>query len=234
MTHRKFTIKKQPDDTTCGPTCLHAVYSFYGYKNNLNKIINEVEALEEGGTLAVLLGIHALKNGFKAKIFSYNLRVFDPTWSHLGKASLIKKLKQSAKFHHKGKLKLAINSYLEFLQLGGDILFGDLHSGLITKFLKKRNPVLTGLSSTYLYQSPREFGDSCVYDDVKGKPSGHFVVLYDYDKLTKKVSLADPWHKNPINSSQYYKVSMQRLINSILLGVLTYDANLLILEPKHA
>lgn len=73
-------IKKQPDETTCGPTCLHTIYQFYGDSIELDTIINEILSLEDGGTLGALLAIHALKRGYKATIFSYNLQVFDPTW----------------------------------------------------------------------------------------------------------------------------------------------------------
>ena len=234
MRRKKFTIENQPDDTTCGPTCLHAVYSFYGFPVSLEKTIKEVKFLKEGGTLAVLLGINALEKGFRAKIYSYNLRVFDPTWSKLTSTELIEKLTLSLKYKKNEKMGIAIESYLKFLKLGGEILFKDISPKLITGYIQKKIPILTGLSSTYLYQSPREYGMDCEYDDIKGQPSGHFVVLYNYDKLTKKVHLADPWSKNPISKTQYYKVGIQRLINSILLGVLTYDANLLILEPPDA
>jgi hypothetical protein len=37
---------------------------------------------------------------------------------------------------------------------------------------------------------------------------------------------------NPLVGSRYYAVQVQRLIGAILLGVMTYDANLLIIEPK--
>ena len=31
-------------------------------------------------TLAVLLGCHALRRGYEATIYTFNLQVFDPTW----------------------------------------------------------------------------------------------------------------------------------------------------------
>jgi len=47
----------------------------------------------------------------------------------------------------------------------------------------------------------------------------------------KEVWIADPYSKNPYNSeSREYKVPVHRFINSVMLGVITYDANLLILE----
>ena len=42
--------------------------------------------------------------------------------------------------------------------------------------------------------------------------------------------VADPYTENPISGDNYYRAPVERLIHSILLGVLTYDANLLVLE----
>ena len=47
----------------------------------------------------------------------------------------------------------------------------------------------------------------------------------------ENVYLADPMNPNPLKS-QYYSVTFNRLINSIMLGIVTYDANLLIIQPK--
>ena len=82
-------IKSQPDDITCGPTCLHAVYRYYNYDISLPKLISEVRNLEDGGTLAVFLGIDALKRGFHTRIITYNLMVFDPSWKDLGRDALV-------------------------------------------------------------------------------------------------------------------------------------------------
>lgn len=57
----QLDILTQPDDTTCGPTCLHAVYDYYGDRLPLDQVIGEAGRLEDGGTIAVLLGCHALR-----------------------------------------------------------------------------------------------------------------------------------------------------------------------------
>jgi hypothetical protein len=36
---------------------------------------------------------------------------------------------------------------------------------------------------------------------------------------------------NPRFGGQYYSVGIQRLLGAVLLGALTYDANLLVIEP---
>ena len=59
---------------------------------------------------------------------------------------------------------------------GGTIRMQELNSQLIRGFLKKSIPILTGLSSTYLYFTKREIPENCKPDDVRGCPCGHFVV----------------------------------------------------------
>lgn len=223
-------ILPQPDEITCGPTCLHAVYRYYGDDVPLFKVIDEVRGLDEGGTLAVFLGCHALKRGYSAMIYTYNMQMFDPTWFHDG-VDLPKKLAAQAKLKSNKKLRAATQGYLEFLEMGGKIKFQDLTISLLKKFLYQDMPVLTGLSATYLYGSAREIGETNEYDDLRGEPSGHFVVMSRYDTKRRRILIADPYWKNPTRE-HYYHVGINRLIHSILLGIVTYDSNLLIIHPK--
>jgi len=229
-------ILTQPNDLTCGPTSLQAVYNYYGDKVDLEKVIDEVPYLEGGGTLAVMLATHALKRDYKTKIFTYNLKVFDPTWFGSPKVDLIKKLEEQLNYKKGKKLADASRAYIKYLRLGGEILFEDLTTNLLKKYFNKKIPILTGLSATYLYNCAREFTnkrDVTIYDDLRGFVSGHFVVLCCFDK-NQNVIVADPYKENPVSDSHdnYYSVDPTRLINSIMLGIVTYDSNLLIIQPK--
>ncbi|MFZ5759880.1 MAG: C39 family peptidase [Thermodesulfobacteriota bacterium] len=231
-THLQLDILPQPDDTTCGPTCLHAVYRYFGDSIDLDRMVAEVIHLETGGTLAVYLANHALKRGYAATIFTYNLHFFDPTWFHPHGQDLAAKLVAQAE--HKGnnpRLRVATGAYLEFLRLGGRIYFEDLTRSLIRWYLRKNVPIITGLSSTYLYQSMREFGRDGSEDDLRGEPAGHFVVLCGYDKEARTVHVADPYHQNPLAAERHYIVNIDRVLCAILLGVLTHDANFLVVHP---
>ncbi len=224
-------ILSQPDDTTCGPTCLHAVYRYYGDDIPLQQVIAEAHILEGGGTLEVLLACHALRRGYKATIYTYNLQVFDPTWFETPDIDLSAKLRQQVKVKASKRLKVATKAYLEFLALGGILRFHDLTTALLRKYLKQDKPILCGLSSTYLYHCAREFGPTLDSDDIRGVATGHFVVLCGYDLHSRHVLVADPLKQNPSGKGQVYEVDIDRLVGSILLGILTYDANLLIIEP---
>jgi hypothetical protein len=231
-TRLAFQILAQPDDSTCGPTCLHAVYRYLGDEScGLDEIVSGVPALEAGGTLAVFLGCDALKRGYRATIITYNLHVFDPTWFSSPDVDIASRLVDQLQAKPDPMLRVASDGYLEFLRRGGGIRFEDLTAGLIRKHLTKGWPILTGLSATYLYRSPREYGPKNDEDDVRGFPVGHFVVLCGYDRRSREVIVADPLHPNPFSESHLYTVKIDRVINAILLGVITYDANLLILKP---
>lgn len=223
-------ILPQPDDVSCGPTCLHAVYQYLGLSKDLDRVIAQVRPLPDGGTLSVHIGIHALRQGLKARLYSYNLKVFDPSWAGLDRAALAAKLE--AQLRHKGgkRFVAASAAYVSFLHLGGEIRFDDLTPDLLDVPFAAGLPVLTGLSATWLYGSRREYTSRkgrSVYDDLRGEPAGHFVVLCGREG--DKVRVADPFLANPLAQGHHYDVEVNRLIRAILLGVMTYDATLLVI-----
>jgi hypothetical protein len=227
-----FDIKAQPDEVTCGPTCLHALYNYYGDEIALKEVIKEVKQLKNGGTLAVMMGNHALKRGYKATIYTYNLHVMDPTWAKLNTSKVIENLGKQMRYKkNRRKLVIACKSYINFLKSGGRLEYAELDEHLIKGYLKKSTPMIAGLSATYLYGTPREIPATNKYDSIRGEPVGHFAIINGYEADTGRVFLADPMNPNPLKS-QYYSVSFDRLLNSIMLGIVTYDANLLIIEPK--
>ena len=233
-TKLQFHIKAQPDDTTCGPTCLQAVYNYFDDKIALDKVIGQVKQLKGGGTLAVLMGCHALRRGYRAKLYTFNLQVFDPTWFNLNSAEIQNRLLRQIEAKPNPKIRAASKAYLQFLKLGGTIRFEDLSAQLVRGLLSRSIPILTGLSATFLYRTAREIsvGRRMVYDDIHGEPTGHFVVLCGYNRETRTALVADPLLPNPISASSIYPVRLNRLVCAIMLGSLTYDANLLIITPK--
>lgn len=239
--HLQLEMLAQPDDTTCGPTCLHAVYDYYGDAIDLPELIGQVGRLEEGGTLAVLLGCHALARGYSATLYTYNLQVFDPTWFRHG-VDLIDKLRTQRAAKPIPRLQVATDAYLEYLERGGAIRMETFSVHLLRKYLRAGVPILTGLSATFLYgearervlDTPTDAGVTVIPDDIHGMPAGHFVVLCGYDVERREAIVADPLENNPLSRDRKYAVDIDRVFASIMLGVVTYDANLLILKPPNA
>lgn len=241
-----FPIQAQPDNCSCGPTCLQAIYRHYGADHSVERLIREIDQLHDGGTLAVLLGLHARNLGFRSTIYTFNLEVFDPSWfasrfqrefhrvpaaTQHSPRDLIGKLTQQRAVKKSTKLRIATDAYIRFLKAGGQIQMEDLSFELIADHLRQNRPVLTGLSATFLYHCHREFGPNLDPDDIQGVPQGHFVVLTGFQQRQRLVTVSDPYRPNP-HGQQLYKVPYDRLAAAIMLGILTYDANLLVIQPE--
>jgi hypothetical protein len=228
----------QPDDVTCGPTCLRKVYNFYGLEMAPEEALGEITRNEDGGTLAVHLGTSALRRGFGARIYSYNLRIFDPTWSRISQAALADKIRLRLPHLREEKTRQAAEAYLDFLMLGGELGFDELTPALLKSVIDRDHPLLAGLSATYLYRMPRERHDPRTHelldDDVAGDAIGHFLVITGYQRWGRRFIVLDPSAHVPGGKEGRVVVDAQCLTNAILLGDLTHDAVLLELWPGGA
>jgi hypothetical protein len=228
----------QPDDVTCGPTCLRKVYNFYGLEMAPEEALGEITRNEDGGTLAVHLATSALRRGFGARIYSYNLRIFDPTWSRIGQDALAEKIRLRLPHLHEEKTHQAAEAYLDFLMLGGELAFNELTPALLKSVIDHDHPILAGLSATYLYRMPRERHDPRTHelldDDVAGDAIGHFLVITGYQRWGRRFIVLDPSAHVPGGKEGRVVVDAQCLTNAILLGDLTHDAVLLELWPGGA
>jgi hypothetical protein len=228
----------QPDDVTCGPTSLRKVYSFYGLDLELDEVMLTLERNEDGGTLAVFLGMAALRQGFRTRIYSYDLQIFDPSWSALKPDALVEKIR--ARFPHleDAKRRRAAMAYVRYLEMGGELAFDDLTPQLLRAIIDRGHPVLAGLSATYLYGFRRERWDEqsgrLIDDDIAGTPTGHFIVISGYDQWGRRFTVLDPSAHVPTSPDGRIIVGAERLINAIMLGDATYDAVLLEVWPSGA
>lgn len=229
--HLPVPLLPQPDETTCGPTCLHAIYRYWGRHEPLDAVIARTGKLARGGTVAVFLACDALRRGFSATIYTYNLSLFDPSWFAPGVNIAERLRRQKLAKTDDARVQEVTDGYLEFLALGGRLRMRDLSRYLLRGLLRRGLPILTGLSSTYLYRAVREFGPQDVADDIRGGPGGHFVVLAGYDRPARTVRVCDPYEPHPFGPSREYWLGIDRAVGAILLGIVTHDANLLIIHP---
>ena len=231
--YERIQVRQQPDDVSCGPACLQGIYEHYGLTLSLEEVMASVRSLDHGGTLAVLLGLDALARGFSVTLFTNNLEVFDPTWFVEGGGPLLPLLEEQLRYKTEPRLVAAAEAYIEFLEHGGRVLHEELTPDLLARIVRRGAPPITGLSSTYLYGCEREFweGRRSIYDDIRGEPVGHFVVLSGVNEETGDFRISDPATDNPRHRSGTYWVTPHRLIGAIFLGVTTYDGTLLLIEP---
>ncbi len=229
------SILPQPNYITCGPTCLHAIYRYFNDSIDLNQIITEIPELPTGGTLAVVLGCHALSRGYEAVLHSFNLHVLDPSWFQSKNISLIDKLEQQLLYAKEEKLLYTTNAYLTFLRLGGKIEYSAMNMQYIKNHLQKKTPILTGVNATYFYQTMRDYTvskDLGIYDEWVGEISGHFLVIHGAKEQKDELYIADPFVPHPISRKPHYSVSFSHWLHAHLLGTASYDAELLAIWPK--
>jgi len=224
-------VLRQPDDVSCGPTCLTKVLQFFGDDRGFDAVAAEVDRNPDGGTVGVHLGRAALALGYGATIYTYNLRVFDPTWAGLDPVALKAKLAARAAAVTDPPLERITSAYCAYLEAGGEIGFADLDRELLVDHLARGRPIVCGLSSTYLYGTAREIAETNQSDDVVGEPAGHFVVIGGYLDEGARFVVFDPYLQNPVADGQRYEVTERRLLNAILLGDVTFDGVLLLVHP---
>lgn len=217
----------QPDDVSCGPTCLRGVLDYYGDSRSLEEVMAHTRRNPDGGTLAVYLGLAALSMGLHATLYPFSVRVFDLTWRTLEKEALIQKLLLRAMVDDYLKLRVETLAWADLLREGGRVRFRELSARLLMEILDRGHPILCGLSATHLYRSARERPHDNVPDDVWGRGAGHFVVVGGYSAGGRNFHVWDPVRTSPSVDARRYVVPATRLLNSILLGDATGDAVLL-------
>jgi hypothetical protein len=208
------------------------VYRCLGDAISLEQVIEEVPKNPDGGTLAVHLALHALRRGYDARAWVFNLALWDPTWFR-SEVDLLAKMRAryaAKRYGDDPKLALGMASLEEFVRLGGQCLWQELTPRLVAGLLRRGLPILCGVNATYLYQCARETEAGA--DDVAGDPFGHFLVVCGYHAKERTVSIADPLQDNPLHGTKYYRVGLYRFIGAVYLGVITYDANFLVISPR--
>jgi len=207
----RFKQKKN----TCGPSSLQQILAYYGIEMDLKKIMRNVKIYKGGFAFMSDLATYVKKLGFDSKIICYDASIVDPTWSELSKRKIIQKLVKRFKFEKNGIKKL-----IKFLKVNGKLEIRIPTKELILSYLKKKVPPIICLSSTILRGKSRRYKGK--YDDIKGNPIGHFLVISGYDNGYFIVT--DPSRI----SKGIYKVKEDKLLFSWFF----WGGWLLIIKPK--
>lgn len=190
--------------SSCGHSSLLQVLKYYGKDLELKEVVSEISNCEvedlKLGASECELGMFAMKKGFKSTIISLDVRRFDATWFDLSHEELKKKLELRSKFlqsvspedckegYGTTYLDNVTRYYPEYLEKGGEIKFLPISKELIKKYVYNKIPVLALLSSQLYFKKPRKYKGE--FDDIKGKPHGHWIVISGYDE--KNFIITDP------------------------------------------
>jgi hypothetical protein len=210
------------------PDLLAQVYRFLGYERAVDEVISDTRRNADGGTLGVYLGISALRNGFRPTIYTYNLRIFDPTWRRLSPPEISGKLRERRRFVRSRRLKRAIAAYVEYLGMGCRVPVFRARCGFLVGLLQTGHPILTGFERNVplWVRSRTQRG---VRRRFAASPRGISSSCAGYYPRSDRFVVRDPSSNIPFSRNGKYTVEARRLIAAILLGDVTYDANLLVL-----
>ncbi len=232
---------RQPDDVSCGPTCLAQVMASFGEEVEIPDLMARIRRNPDGGTQAVHIADLAMELGYRVRLYPFGVRVFDPSWWDLLDSEIIMRLGQRASALEAAEADPAevetVLAWRDVLRRGAHVAFKEPSPALIAGILARGRPVIVGLNATWLYRAMRERPDDNESDDLLGWPVGHFVTVSGYTGGGLHLHVRDPSedapdHLHPEGAGRgNYPVPGDRLVHAILLGDLTRDAVLLEIWP---
>ncbi|MFH0836749.1 MAG: C39 family peptidase [Candidatus Aenigmatarchaeota archaeon] len=171
-------------EMTCGPSCLQQIFAYHGKIVDLDdiiKILDKKKGFVLTGTSTWHLGFCADAFGYKSDVISYDVNIIDPTWMKLSKKELVKKITKRIILEKLSFSKTRLMAMQDYILYGGSYSFTMPSKDILLKYLKKKIPVIIRLCSTLLYNNSRIDWNSCKFNDIKGYPFGHYVVVSGYE-----------------------------------------------------
>ncbi len=175
----------------CGATALAEVMEYFDKKRyNIREIAKETEKTYKNIDWLFAAGISAIKRGFKSKITTVSIEIFDPSWATLNKNKLIRKMEKRLEYLMSLNTK---DSYIvewnisplkwaiEYLRKGGELFYHPITTKLIKNFLNKKIPLITPMNENLFYGIKRTT-ENDEYDDIKGMGTGHIIVISGFKK----------------------------------------------------
>ena len=225
-------IERQPDYTTCGPTALHAMYSYYGDPIDLKTVIAETPKLPGGGHAqraprgaCVVPRLRGRNVGLQRAAHGPDLV---PEADGLAREAA--RARRGEKSHEGSALRARARERRALSRPRRRAALGRSHAGADREDPRRR-PAAPDRHQRHVSLSVRPRNRDGP-DDVRGDAFGHFIVLAGYRSSDQSVAIADPLLDNPAYGTKYYRVNVYRLIGAIFLGVGSDDGNLLMLRPK--
>ncbi|MBD3362355.1 hypothetical protein GF362_01395 [Candidatus Dojkabacteria bacterium] len=211
-------IKQKADSSACGPSCLQAIYKYYGKDLKLKMILEDLHIDKDTSTYVSQLARHLNTNHLSTTLISSNPFVVSPDWKAKPKKVVIKELKEWILHHfNKGKVEniwIKEALYLLFyLQEGGNLKISNITTDLIDKYLEDQNLILCCLAENWIW-GKRKISKVVEYDNIKGHVNGHFVIVYDKNKGDYQIS--DPYPTSIENKEGLYAINKEELLTATL------------------
>ena len=212
---KTFPLHKQKvGDSTCGPSCLVAIYESLGEKVDKQTILNELNISDSDYTYLPQIARHMLKRNLEIKLISPNSYVFSPEWAQLSREQVITELRDWIVLNAKNEWLLTAIHSLFFLEEGGTVEITDLTTELLDSHLDAGWSLLCLVEPSWLW-GKRKIAKKAEYDSVRGNADGHFIVVYD--RTETEYIISDPYPTSLPGKEHTYQVDKARLITATYL-----------------
>ena len=235
----KINHQYQPTNTTCSPTALSMLLSFYGKNFTVTEVLDKVPQVhnEEGepfGTINQQMATWCMSLGFDVSLYTFDCQVIDQSWATLPNEKLLERLEARKSGWAVPSLgdawtKAYAQSYIDFVKAGGELTIQPAITSKLLYNLLEDAPVLVCASYSTLYGAGRtenfdEFRSAS--DDVNGRTWNHSVVIYGNDE-NGNFLIADPFKKPGL-----HVVEPERMIAAISTAQIECDNLIFQLSTK--
>lgn len=199
---------------SCGPVCLANIYSYFGVKTDLKKILKDLDIDDRSTTYPAQLAIHIMSQGLETVFLNSNPFTVSPDWKEKTNTEIIERLGKWLKLNKKNRWYKNCQYLHTYLKKGGQFKITDLTTKLIDEYINKGYLILCCIEESWIWEK-RKITGTDKYHDVKGAPRGHFIVLYGEEKNDYLVS--DPFPTGLKNKQGLYKLNKDKLLISSLV-----------------
>ncbi len=206
--------KQEIGSKSCGPVCLLNVYRYFGIKTELKDILKELRIDDKTTTYPAQLASHLLSNGLKTVFINTNPFVVSPSWKNIRNKELVQKLTKWLKKNKKGRWEKSAKYLLKYLKKGGEIKICDLSTKMIDEYMAEGYLLICCLEESWIW-GERKIKGTNKFDDIKGEPRGHFIILYD--KEGEDYLVSDPYPTGLKNRNGLYKLDKNKLLAATLV-----------------
>lgn len=201
----KITHSYQSTNHSCGQAALSMLFSHFVISITDADIMQIVPVNKDDndkpmGTINQDLATWAIGQGFKVNIYTFDFQIIDLSWQKLSKENLVERLeavKSSRNIPALGEYwsKQYVQSYINFLNAGGDLHIQPFVTSMLLYDLLKKSPLLVAVSYSVLYNKGRTTDAgllTIVADDINGTVGTHSIVIYGVTE-NGDFLIADPW-----------------------------------------
>lgn len=207
-------LKQKENSKTCGPNCLVNIYTHYGIKTTLQKILDDLNVAADESTYVPQLARHVLKSKLKTTLVSSNTFTLSAEWKNKPKTIVIEELKKWLAKNSKSEWLTDGLFTLYYLQEGGELVIANITTQVIDTLLQQNNVLIVCIEESWLW-GKRKLKGAVEYDAVKGMTAGHCIVVYG--QKGNKYLISDPYPTQISGRDGLYSIDKDTLVVSTLI-----------------